>query len=35
MRHTSGLMSAGTTADAESFLRWLLGAEGWPYLLSR
>jgi Ca2+:H+ antiporter len=33
MRQTSALMSTGPSSDRASFGRWLLTADGWPYLL--
>src|SRR5688572_9317283 len=33
MRHTSGRMSTGSSSERKSFGRWLLSAEGWPYIL--
>ncbi len=34
MRHTSGLMSSSPSPGRKSFGRWLLSADGWPYLLA-
>ena len=34
MRHTSALMSAEHSDARGSLRRWLLGADGWPYLLA-
>jgi Ca2+:H+ antiporter len=33
MRHTSALMSTDSSSERKPFARWLLSAEGWPYLL--
>jgi Ca2+:H+ antiporter len=33
MRHASGLMSTGNSSNRTPLWRWLLSAEGWPYLL--
>jgi Ca2+:H+ antiporter len=34
MRQTSALMSAGQPRKRRSFGRWILSAEGWPYMLA-